>query len=361
MTRALQDRLALANIKIKHGWENLSIETLEPKIELELKRKRPSSSSGARSDTSSIMSDRFHSIGAIDSSPLTVPMFSDDAPQSGSSYGGRKRVRYQSQALQHPASSNHARVKVRGTHNQSVSWKSSYQLPESSPAYHSRHARYTDSHVPRLSFISETSTVRDRSPSLTSEQDDEDLPTMSFQQQIHSSPPRVPRTPSPDVARSARLRSKPFPNQHTKQNGEDSGADLLMFLAASPSPAHPKGTRTPRTANPPSTPPPKSTPLPSSMMSTPGGGGTGFLGFGATTPGMAFNFSDYLNVTPSPAQAAWRTPHGSKTPLAARDARRRLNFDNLMPPTGDSPRIGHGETKLSGLGMELGGELVSSQ
>jgi hypothetical protein len=99
------------------------------------------------------------------------------------------------------------------------------------------------------------------------------------------------------------------------------------------------------------------------MMSTPGGGNGGFLGFGVATPGTAFNFSDYLNVTPSPAQAAWRTPAAGKTPLNSRDAtRRRLNFDNLMPPsTGDSPRIGHGDTKLSGLGMELGGELVSSQ
>jgi hypothetical protein len=100
------------------------------------------------------------------------------------------------------------------------------------------------------------------------------------------------------------------------------------------------------------------------MMSTPGGGNAGFLGFGTATPGTAFNFSDYLNVTPSPAQAAWRTPAAGKTPLTVRDAtRRRLNFDNLMAPSagGDSPRIGHGDSKLSGLGMELGGELVSSQ
>jgi hypothetical protein len=97
------------------------------------------------------------------------------------------------------------------------------------------------------------------------------------------------------------------------------------------------------------------------MMNTPGGSSSAFLGFGATTPGPSFNFSDYLNVTPSPAQAAWRTPAAgtSKTPGTMRDAtRRRLNFDALVPP-GDSPRIGEG-TRLSGLGMELGGELMSS-
>ncbi|KIV99845.1 uncharacterized protein PV09_08514 [Verruconis gallopava] len=366
MTRALQDRLALANIKVKQGWEKYSIETLEPKIELELKRKRPASSNGAPSDTSSSVSERYYhsSRGVLDSSPLTGPMFSDDFPRSGSSYGGRKRARYQQHPLPHyPASSNHARVRVKGMHHKSSSWKSNYRLPESSPAYHSRHVRYSDSHVPRLSFISETSTVAERSPSPTSEQDDEDLPVMSFQTNITSSPPqRILRTPSPDIARSARLRSKPFPNAHVGQDGEDSGADLLMFLAASPSPAVPRGARTPRLNNPPSTPPPKSTPLPSSMMNTPGGSNAGFLGFGTTTPGPTFNFSDYLNVTPSPAQAAWRTPAASKTPLTARaGTRRRLNFDNLMPPSsGESPRIGH-DSKLSGLGMELGGELVSSQ
>jgi hypothetical protein len=368
MTRVLQDRLTLANIKVKQGWEKFSIETLEPKIELEIKRKRPGSSNGAMSDTSSSVSERYHPRGAFDSSPLTIPMFSDDLPRSGSSYGSRKRVRYQQpvvQLQQYPGSSDHARVKVKGVHTKSGSWKSNYRLPESSPAYHNRHVRYNESHVPRLSFISETSTVADRSPSPQSEQDDEDLPVMSFQASLASSPPqRIPRTPSPDLARSARLRSKPFPNPNANGNGGDSGADLLMFLATSPSPAHPKATRTPRSIhNPPTTPPSKSTPLPSSMMNTPGGSNGGFLGFGAATPGTAFNFSDYLNVTPSPAQAAWRTPAAGKTPLTARDAtRRRLNFDTLMPPsTGDSPRIGHDTTKLSGLGMELGGELVSSQ
>ena len=112
------------------------------------------------------------------------------------------------------------------------------------------------------------------------------------------------------------------------------------------------------------------------MMTTPGGSGAGFLAFGTATPGMGFNFSDYLNVTPSPAQAAWRTPGGpsAKTPLAAREARRRINFDALLPP-GASPSLssaaGQGNAggvtaaavvgEAKGLGMELGGELVSSQ
>lgn len=98
-------------------------------------------------------------------------------------------------------------------------------------------------------------------------------------------------------------------------------------------------------------------------MSTPGGGGAPFPGFGLSTPSANLNFAEFLNMTPSPAQigGSWtRTPAGAKTPAAAREARRRLNFDNLLPPTSDSPRIGMDRSrmgKVEGLGMDLGGEL----
>lgn len=85
---------------------------------------------------------------------------------------------------------------------------------------------------------------------------------------------------------------------------------------------------------------------------------------GFNTPGQQFNFADFVNITPSPAQGAFgsRTPGPPKTPLAAKEARRRLNFDSLAPP-GGSPTIGtvarNSTGKEAGLGMELGGELVS--
>lgn len=85
---------------------------------------------------------------------------------------------------------------------------------------------------------------------------------------------------------------------------------------------------------------------------------------GFNTPGQQFNFADFVNITPSPAQGAFgsRTPGPARTPLAAKEARRRLNFDSLAPP-GGSPTIGtvgRGSLgKEAGLGMELGGELVS--
>jgi hypothetical protein len=100
-------------------------------------------------------------------------------------------------------------------------------------------------------------------------------------------------------------------------------------------------------------------------MSTPGGGGAQFPAFAMQTPTANLNFAEFLNMSPSPAQvpAPWmRTPIAAKTPVAAREARRRLNFDSLLPPTGESPLMGvdrSGAVKIEGLGMDLGGELVS--
>ncbi|TDZ18335.1 hypothetical protein Cob_v008753 [Colletotrichum orbiculare MAFF 240422] len=40
IARRLQNRLALAQFKTKHGWEDLTLDTIEPKYEEELRRKR---------------------------------------------------------------------------------------------------------------------------------------------------------------------------------------------------------------------------------------------------------------------------------------------------------------------------------
>jgi hypothetical protein len=392
MTRTLQNRLALANVKIKNGWESLSLDAIEPVVDVELKRKRPDSSNGPMSDASSI-SERFYQPGLLDSSPLQAPIFSDDVRRSGSrsvsSSSQYKRPRYDHSRYdnsrydharydhsrydhphtRYPASSNHTRNKVRSANSASASWKNSYRLPESSPVNHRMHARFGRTHIPSLSFVSETSTIPDdpRSP-LLSEDDDEDLPISSFQlnKSWRSSPPRAPRTPPPDVARSARLRQRGFTAAGAAREGKngDDDATLLMYLATSPTPVRIGATRHGMPA--PSTPPSKTTPLPSSMMSTPGGGPS-YAGYGIATTPNNLNFAEFLNMTPSPGQAqfgsSWnRTPvtatktlTAPKTSSAAREARRRINFDNLPPPTGEGLRIG----KIEGLGMDLGGELVS--
>ena len=88
-------------------------------------------------------------------------------------------------------------------------------------------------------------------------------------------------------------------------------------------------------------------------MNTPG------VGLFLQTPGQNFNFADFVNVTPSPAQLSWggRTPGMPKTPGATRLARRGLNFDALAPLTGSS-KTQHATPTSQGLALELGGELM---
>ncbi|THW18431.1 hypothetical protein D6C78_10326 [Aureobasidium pullulans] len=344
MTRALQDRLALANVKIKHGWENLSIDTIEPHIDQQLKRKRPASSiNDSYSDTSSSVSSRFHSVGGMASSPLTAPIFSDDMPRLGSSHSSlqgsthsSKRPRF-ADVHQYPASSSQTGRKTRSA-LAVQSWKRSHRLPESSPAYHNRTAIFPSTlHVPKLSFISEGSSLIDDAPSPElSEDDDTDLPVHSFNvgsdlYNIHSSPPKTP----PPQHRFSR----------TPKDGDE--AHSLILLYPSPTPAN--GVNSARVLAP-STPPSKTTPLPSSMMQTPGGS-NGLFGFALNTPSNNFNFADFCNVTPSPAQAKWSA---SKSPLSARESHRKLNFDGLLQP-GSSPEVTKQSTaRENGGTLELG-------
>ena len=72
MTRTLQNRLALANVKMKNGWESLSLDAIEPVLDgVERKRKRPGSSNEAMSDVSSV-SERFYQPSILDSSPTPL-------------------------------------------------------------------------------------------------------------------------------------------------------------------------------------------------------------------------------------------------------------------------------------------------
>ncbi|KAK3720546.1 hypothetical protein LTR37_003595 [Vermiconidia calcicola] len=355
MTRALQDRLALANVKIQNGWENMSFDLIEAQVDERMRRKRPASSNDTISDTASTVSSRVQSSIGLDSSPLTAPIFSDDLHGSGRS---SKRVRpadLQKLPSSGPATGRRTRV----ASARQASWKKKHSLPDSPPISHAKHARFPSSNPTHLSFISEGSTIPDDPPSPEfSEDDDADLPVHSFtinaSTRITSSPPQ---TPPPD-RRMKKVHNVSW--SRTPKTGEE-GADLLLYLATSPSTAKIQQTKT--VVQPPSTPPCKSTPLPSSHM-TPGMSGGGFLGFGPNTPGTTnFNFADFVNVTPSPAQGSFaRTPIAGRTPAAAREARRKLNFDGLVAPSSTSPVLTRsGSGRGEGLGMELGGELVSSQ
>ena len=352
MARKLQDRLALASYKTQHGQQKMAFKDVEASLESKIKRKRNSSSMETSSNSSSTSSGHPLFSNGIASSPLTGHMFSDDIRDSSQTYA-RKSVMFPSSMIEGGRESS-KRIRSHSMappllDSSRPSWKSNYNLAQSSPVYHHHpHAgQYHTSNGLNQSFASEISTIPDSPPFGHLDDDEGDkMPVSSFRidsSHFDSSPPR---TPPPTRQR----------NHRNISGAGEEGADLLLYLATSPSPANP--THRSRIIAP-STPPSNNHALPSSMLGTPGMGGF-------NTPGQPFNFADFCNVTPSPAQGAFgnRTPAMTKTPLAAKEARRKLNFDSLVPP-GGSPNIsnvGRGITaKESGLGMELGGELVSSQ
>ncbi|KAH8654736.1 hypothetical protein BGZ61DRAFT_486962 [Ilyonectria robusta] len=84
---------------------------------------------------------------------------------------------------------------------------------------------------------------------------------------------------------------------------DEEGADLLLYPTASPSST--MRTTTLIRMEPPSTPPQRSSKLdlPSSMIITPGEGNPF-----PTTPSQGFDFADFINITPGPAQSGEDTP-----------------------------------------------------
>lgn len=324
MARRLQNRLALAQFKTKRGWEDLTLDTIEPKLEEELRRKRLSEGD-LLSDSSSSTSDLPIPTRALMSSPLKAPFFSDAIGSSNGSTGHRKRTYMAS--FDYVASSPSKRYRGSPTAYKSfasghAAWKDSHQLAQSSPLKPRRQQHFTTSTGPNVSFFGGSRQMAAggllTSPNYAAPSDDDEdlLPAHSFQPRVaRSSPPSTP----PMRGRRYVERQDQTGRGQGASTGEE-GADLLLYLAASPSPA--MKTR----MEPPSTPPPRNKmALPSSMMTTPGGGNPF-----QSTPGMPFDFSDFVHMTPSPAQKTWKTPNalaGAKTPLGM--ARKHLTFDDL--------------------------------
>lgn len=342
MARRLQNRLALAQFKTKRGWEDLAFETIEPRFEEEVRRKRISDGD-MLSDSSSSASDlpSYPTTRGLMSSPLKAPFFSDAIGSSNGSTGHRKRTYMTSFDM--PSSSPNKRFRSSPTTHKSfpsgrAPWKDNHQLAQSSPIKPRRQQHFTTSTGPDVSFFPGSRRITEEltTPNLAAHSDSDDsdlLPAHSFHaNNVRSSPPSTPpMRHRPGPARRDNKDKPASSNAVDKSGGEEGAADLLLYLAASPSPANPPANKT--RMEPPSTPPPKSTSsllaatLPSSMMTTTPGGGNLF----PNTPGQqAFDFSDFVNITPSPAQKPWKTPIPlglAKTPLSV--ARRRLTFDDL--------------------------------
>lgn len=395
MARELQSRLALASYKTQRGWENLDLDTIEPRVDQDLMRKRMqaiqegrtispphqqlsnSSSNGDSNDSNGNMmgSNNFNNnnirrrLSNGSSSNAASPAHRKKRARTAAPFGDHTRGGLYVQhgmedqdvdvdMIYEPAARHSFR-----NHSKNRAWKESHRLPQSSPGYHHHHhnnSSFDMDSQPQFSFAG--SPTRKGSPTLDMShsrhhshhyhhQDYEPQPV------FHSSPPRTPphRTiPARPVFTTAGEKLEERSNRGNsngnsgKADGE--GADLLLYLATSPSP----NTMTKTNVSvAPSTPPSKGSAaaLPSSMMNTPGGGG------GA---GGSFNFHDFVHITPSPAQGMWANGASGRTPMTMQ-ARRRLNFDGLVPPSPMNGSQGSqgSQGKVTGLGMELGGELVS--
>ncbi len=320
MARRLQNRLALAQFKTKHNLVNETLDTIEPKFEQEMRRRRLQDGDMLSDSSSSSASDLPYPTRTLMSSPLKAPLFSDAIGSSNGSTGHRKRT-YLASFDDNTFSSPSKRFRQSPTAHRSFS--SHHHFTQSSPLKPRRQQHFTTSTGPDLSFYSGSRQISDvltTTANYAANSDDEDdLPTHSFHvSEIRVSPPRTPPMRSRTLVKKPRDR----PAAPEAKSGEE-GADLLLYLAASPSPANPPRNR----MDPPSTPPPRAKlALPSSMMTTPGGGNPY-----PATPGLGFDFAEFLHMTPSPAQKPWKTPNlglvGGKTPRSV--ARRRLTFDDI--------------------------------
>lgn len=226
-----------------------------------------------------------------------------------------------------------------------MTWKQDHHLPQSSPALNR-----TQSFHEQTLFRTESARIRnpnDDSPMFDahSDDDDHDLPMPSFGHE-----------PSSSILSSSPPRTPPPTKRFLNPNAKSSGADLLLYLANSPSRSPAPHFQRPSDSSkePPSTPPSQHTHLPSSVMTTPGTH-LGLFNGALQTPGQNFNLADFCNVTPSPAPAQWRTPGIAQTP--SRFSKRGLNFDTLQPPSG-SPLLQRKTPTSKGLALQLGDELI---
>ena len=349
MSRKLQDFLALASYKNRHGLDNLSFDRVEAHAISRIRTAAGGASSVVSSlSSSSSSASEIHAYSrGLQSSPILGPHYSDGLDYGDEASRSRKRARFREQYLGPTPSSSarkpRRRQKATRPSSKHQTWSSQHYLPQSSPLQDRFLQDFRTTEGPGFSFVSTASTIPNSPPLGPSS----DSSTPSLPATFRGSPPR---TPPPTRPRG--LRNKLNGNSG---NGEE-GVDLLMYLATSPSPANATSKGISHMF-PPSTPPSNHAALPSSMLNTPRGGGGLSLFTGFSTPGQPFNFGDFVNVTPSPAQGAFsRTPGTARTPLAAKEARRKLNFDNIGPP-GGSPTAMRGGN--AGLGMELGGELIT--
>ncbi|KAL5606429.1 hypothetical protein BROUX41_002845 [Berkeleyomyces rouxiae] len=406
IARRLQDHLALAQFKTKHGWEDLTLDKIEPKVEAERRLRRLAASSAEcdhTSDSSSTVSDLPYPrlSNGLMSSPMKppAPLFSDAISTPSASGSGsrnhRKRsymVSFDDEPLPGPGTARTLFNQSKRSRDASpsgqkpfptghASWKDLHKLAQSSPIKPRKHyyanskpaatktsttqhrqqqkqSKPTKKHYQQQHILQPpvqqhrqaavpiqkqqyfTTTTGPNEPLFSAQafdetlgsppfnlmsDDDDDIPLDSFN--VRSSPPRTPPTRPRTLARPRNIDPNPTicPGEVAHDVGAH-GTGLLYLSDLSTTKRHPAvsalnvdiANNVDAGIEPPQTPPPKNSMLPSSLMTTPGGSNL------FNTPGQPFDFADYVNITPSPAQkTAWvRTPvvlpGDSRTPMSAK-------------------------------------------
>ncbi|KAG5207048.1 hypothetical protein GTR04_6212 [Trichophyton interdigitale] len=368
----LQDRLGLAKVRYErlHGLRRDSDSDADSRPQSQQQQQQQQQhlygqhNNGFPSETgsdcsSSDSADARYST-PFTSSPVRSPMLSKELPRSARSRhaatfdiktmqcmtsGGSSRKRRRCDpAIALAAAAERDSGRDSGYRRQTVSKMPRLSFnggaaPHSSPLARRQHQRRTYQTMP--SFVSETDTIPD--PDI----DSTDIDPQLSSRRHHHQEEEQPCTPPPRRSR--------FAHADDDAAASGSGADLLLYLANSPTPATINGkpatttnTTTTSTTNGgndflPSTPPTQHA-APYQLLSTP-------------TPSQPFNFADFVNVTPSPAQRGWSASNGTsrtpltttaaasasvsasavsrtpRTPRTTKDVRKRLNFDALAPPS----------------------------
>ncbi|CRK14336.1 hypothetical protein BN1723_017385, partial [Verticillium longisporum] len=140
----LQKKVRRAQLAQYNFVFNLAFETIEPKVEEEMRRKRMCEGD-VLSDSSSSASDLPYPSRALMSSPLKAPLFSDAIGSSNGSTTRRKRTF--NATFDYAPSSPSKRLRSSPTPSKSFhghhGWKGNHQLAQSSPLKPRRQQHFT--------------------------------------------------------------------------------------------------------------------------------------------------------------------------------------------------------------------------
>ncbi|TQS37771.1 hypothetical protein Golomagni_01741 [Golovinomyces magnicellulatus] len=318
--RILRTRLAFAQFKVARGWEDLSIDAIEPKVD----EIHPILSDETFSKSSSpTISNTFHR-NFRNPRIRDVAVFSEHIdPDSSScqSWGLYRKRRYHCCLNDSEICSRNSLKRYRSSPPlaSNIVYDEHHQ-PFSSPVKAQTNTHFTTASGPDLQFSTNSYQRNFQIYRSDFESEDDETRLPPFTLHLSSSPPCTPP--------SFRHRAS-FSQLKTEKNRDLNKNDVDLLLNLTESPPNIVSTQAP---NLPSTSLHQNPALPSLIASTPRVGietasGSRFCG-SPNSPSQAFDFSDFVNITPSPVQLNWpMTPRTRSVKVSGMVDCRRLNFD----------------------------------